>query len=238
MDGGIYCIIHTASARRYVGRAVNLSRRWMVHRANLRSGGHVNPALQSAWNKYGEGSFEFVVLERCAPEFLTPREQYWLDHFQSYEKGVGFNIAKCATAPTHGLTFSDATRAKMRSASLGRPKTETHAKAISEGRKGKTFGPLSDAHRRAIGAASRGKRISDEQRELLRRRAEERWSDPVEAERLRKAVSAARAGRTNSPEHRANLSAANKAAWADPQKRAAIMAKRAATKARKSCSSP
>lgn len=103
---GIYAIRHLDSARVYVGSASNLSKRWSRHRRDLRSGLHRNAHLQSAWDKYGEYAFEFVVLELT--DHLDVREQHWIDALDSFDNG--FNL--CPTArSSRGRKWSEDERA-------------------------------------------------------------------------------------------------------------------------------
>jgi group I intron endonuclease len=62
MNTGIYQILNKVNGKSYVGSAVNIKKRWAVHRHTLRNNKN-SPHLQKAWNKYGEESFEFNVLE-------------------------------------------------------------------------------------------------------------------------------------------------------------------------------
>jgi hypothetical protein len=55
--------------------------------------------LQSAWDKYGENSFEFCVLELTERTKLLKAEQGWLDKTKSYDKSIGYNIFKYAGSP-------------------------------------------------------------------------------------------------------------------------------------------
>lgn len=71
---GIYIILNKLNGKKYVGSSKNIYSRWMKHRALLRINKHYNPHLQNAWNKYGENSFLFSVLERCSAEILLEKE--------------------------------------------------------------------------------------------------------------------------------------------------------------------
>jgi hypothetical protein len=76
---GIYLIQNLKSNKRYVGSSVNIYYRIARHRADLRKGQHQNKHLQSAFNKYGEEMFVITVLEKCEPEVLLQREQFYVD---------------------------------------------------------------------------------------------------------------------------------------------------------------
>jgi group I intron endonuclease len=58
---------------------VSIGKRWGRHKRELRKGIHFNVHLQGAWEKYGEGSFLFSILEICEKSSLREREQYYLD---------------------------------------------------------------------------------------------------------------------------------------------------------------
>lgn len=61
---GIYRIKNTTKdGYFYIGSAVDIEERWGVHRWALRNHRHENEKLQRAWDKYGETSFVFEVIE-------------------------------------------------------------------------------------------------------------------------------------------------------------------------------
>lgn len=154
----IYGIRHVVSGRIYVGSAVNVRLRWSVHRYALRKGTHPNRMLQYSWNKHGEATFVFCVLERVSdPSRLCEREDFWIQSFRATERAHGFNIRPKATNNL-GLRHSTETRAKMSAA---------HA--------GKKYGPHSSGRIAAMSAALKGRaapnrdtRMSEEQRAKLR----------------------------------------------------------------------
>lgn len=76
---GIYCIINTINGKKYIGSSKNIYNRWLKHRATLRGNYHGNPHLQSAWNKYGEKSFHFFIIEKCNPMVLEEREDLYIN---------------------------------------------------------------------------------------------------------------------------------------------------------------
>ncbi|SRR6266566_2727314 len=116
---GIYRITCIVTKKIYIGSAVSLRRRWKEHRGELRHDRHGNPYLQSAWNKHGEDTFTFEVLEFVLAPLLLEREQYWMDKLKPYEKDKGFNIAHSAWSPL-GVKRSPETLEKNRIASTGR----------------------------------------------------------------------------------------------------------------------
>lgn len=146
---GIYKITCTANKKIYVGSAVNLHKRCNAHFNALRQHKHKNPHLQNAWNKYGEQSFTFSILEYVLPISLTAREQYWFKKLKPFGR-KGFNILREAGS-TLGMKQSPETIEKLRQAKLGKagykPSPETREK---------------------LRQVSLGREISPEQREKLR----------------------------------------------------------------------
>lgn len=100
---GVYQIRCDKNGRIYIGSAVNMLARWSHHRRSLQRGVHKNQHLQQAWNKYGEGNFEFIVLEYVKPAYLLRAEQAWIDKSQCTDRKIGFNIYPIAGSP--GDTF-------------------------------------------------------------------------------------------------------------------------------------
>ena len=86
---GIYCIENKINHKSYIGSSKNLYQRLLKHFALLRHNKHENAHLQNAWNKYGESSFEWSIIEICDISILTEREQYCIDLF-----GAEYNITK------------------------------------------------------------------------------------------------------------------------------------------------
>lgn len=94
---GVYKITCNGSGKIYVGSSVNLYRRWLSrHVPDLRRNKHCNKYLQAAWNKYGENSFSFDLIEACRKEELICREQFWIDRLKACDKKIGYNLASVA----------------------------------------------------------------------------------------------------------------------------------------------
>lgn len=76
----IYQILNKVNGKFYIGSSYDYKRRKQAHLWQLRNNQHKCPHLQHSWNKHGENSFEFVILEELTRrEELIPREQYYLD---------------------------------------------------------------------------------------------------------------------------------------------------------------
>jgi len=111
-------IRNTANGKVYDGSSVEIERRWQYHKRELRNKTHFNPHLQSAWNKYGESSFEFSILEECIEEVLIQREKAWIKQHNSMDKRFGYNINDPETR-----VISQATRDKISKAQKGKHKS-------------------------------------------------------------------------------------------------------------------
>lgn len=86
---GIYCIENITNHKTYIGSSKNIYQRLLKHFALLRHNKHQNAHLQSAWNKYGESSFRWFILELCDSVKLAEKEQYCIDLF-----GAEYNITR------------------------------------------------------------------------------------------------------------------------------------------------
>jgi group I intron endonuclease len=99
---GVYKIINLVNHFTYVGSSVNLRRREKSHFKCLKLNKHVNKHLQNSYNKYGENSFAFEILE-CVIDVakLIEREQYYIDVLNPE-----YNICKIAGS-TSGVQRPD-----------------------------------------------------------------------------------------------------------------------------------
>lgn len=94
---GVYQISFDGSKKVYIGSAsVNSSKiksgngfysRWKKHIHLLKNNKHHSPALQNAFNKYGEDLLSFEVLQECEPDECILKEQYYIDYFDAFHKG-------------------------------------------------------------------------------------------------------------------------------------------------------
>jgi group I intron endonuclease len=165
---GVYQIRNMVNGRLYVGSAVRIWSRWTIHRRQLNRGTHHSVVLQRAWNKYGEDSFDFSVLEFCDSDRLIEVEQSFIDGLSP-----DYNIAPRAGSQL-GYKHSEEARRRM---SQSRPKdfspmtgkrhAEETKKRISESRKGKGGGPRSPERLAKISAALKGRAVSEEMRQRI-----------------------------------------------------------------------
>lgn len=133
MRGGIYAIVNKVNGKRYIGSAVDFSRRFNKHRTELRCGRHHCSHLYRAWRKHGEQAFEFRRLLVCKTEHLVMYEQRAIDAYvgmlYNTSPTAGSQLGVKRTAETRrkqsiaatGRKMSPESVAKTRAANLGRP---------------------------------------------------------------------------------------------------------------------
>ena len=91
--GIIYSILNKANGKIYVGQTERpASIRRTEHFSELRTQTHTNPYLQKSWNKYGEDSFVFNILEHCDDSKLGENEDWWIKYFDSENRDKGYNL--------------------------------------------------------------------------------------------------------------------------------------------------
>ena len=108
---GVYKIINIINGKIYVGSASSkggFRKRWNEHRSALKNNQHHSKHLQSAWNKYGENSFIFEIIEIVIDvNLILEREQHYLDLLKPE-----YNICKIA-GNTLGIKLSDEHKKKI-----------------------------------------------------------------------------------------------------------------------------
>ncbi len=153
----IYLFRNRINGKVYVGQTLDMWRRYREHKMK---GAH-GEKLKRAIAKYGFDAFDLYVLEviervadkKVLQETMNAREQFYLDHYRSYEDDKGYNILRLAGSAI-GWTHTPEQRAKLLantphpkgpdSAWWGRKHTPEALKMLSEGRKGKM------GHRRRV----------------------------------------------------------------------------------------
>lgn len=197
---GVYGIRNLVNCKIYVGSAaVSLEQRFKSHRGSLRAGTHPNEHLQSAWNKYGEKAFEFIILQNCLAGECVEREQYWIDTYKAYDRKLGYNKSPTAGSPL-GTKHSPEVRQRYSQAMYKRMEDPEE--------------------RHKVGNAMRGKKHKPEVRESQRQRSTEMWKDPE----IRKKIITANTGKKRTPEQIAKIVAANKGKKRSPEIRARMSA--------------
>lgn len=86
---GIYKITNKINGKIYIGQSNDIERRFKEHI-------HRSPRFRLSidWSivKYGEENFSFEILEECEKEKLNERETYYIQKYNSIEKGYNQNL--------------------------------------------------------------------------------------------------------------------------------------------------
>lgn len=158
---GIYAIRNTSNGKVYVGQSMDILGRWQNHHVLLRAGNNT-PHLQGAWNRYGEGSFVFEVLERVVEaRLLSEREGHYCELFKSYDRNFGYNLK--IVGPDGHASYSEESRQKMSGAKRGKPGpllgrkfTPEHREKLSSAKMGLKLGPRPDSVKEKISLTKKG----------------------------------------------------------------------------------
>jgi group I intron endonuclease len=156
---GIYKISNTISGKFYIGSSFKMAKRKCNHFSSLRNNRHGNRHLQNAWNKYGEDTFIWEVLEETTKEVLIQREQFYIDTLkpeynirQVAENNSGCKLSevrkydykhtektkKQISDKTKGVKKSEETKINMSKAQKGRIVTEQHRRNMSKAASSRT----------------------------------------------------------------------------------------------------
>jgi hypothetical protein len=135
----------------------------------LRRGIHTNKHFQHAWNRDGEKSFVFEILEEVDQEYLIEKEVYYVDLYDTRNPEKGYN-----------LLFPDRRKG-------GFHHTEETKKKIAETSRGRIFPPKSPELRYQIGTRCRDKTYEElygaEKAQQMKERCRERGLSHAEERR-------------------------------------------------------
>jgi group I intron endonuclease len=88
---GIYCYYNKINGKRYIGQAVDLTRRKKDHKTRafhiFYGNNEYDSAIHRAFRKYGYENFEYSILEECQIQELNEREIYWIQYYNSKDQG-------------------------------------------------------------------------------------------------------------------------------------------------------
>jgi len=119
--GIIYSILNKVNGHRYIGQTQqDLSKRWGQHIQESKT--YSDRPLYRAINKYGIGMFVIRVIEEDIPiDKLAEREIYWIEQFDTYNKGYN-----ATTGGEESKTIREDVKQKISSTMQGVPKSDNH----------------------------------------------------------------------------------------------------------------
>ena len=97
---GIYKITNLINDKIYIGKSVNIQKRWNQHK-NAKDSSPIHLAIQ----KYGINNFVIDVLEECSKDELDQKEKYWIQKYNSYF-GDGYNATIGGDGSSHPVKLS------------------------------------------------------------------------------------------------------------------------------------
>ncbi len=187
MTCGIYAIVSKVDGKRYVGKSIDIEKRWTTHLSDLRRSTRkkdTNRHLFNSFRKYGEFNFGFEYLEITEENdtLLKEKELFWISTLRTNEREFGFNLrldsdTKCIVSDETRKIISEQVKGE-KNPNYGRRWTDDQKKAASE---------------LAIKNHQDGKYSSPETKQKYSETSKRFWSDNPEAkEKMRKKVSEAR----------------------------------------------
>lgn len=158
----IYTITNKLNGKFYIGKTNNFLYRINKHKYTLRNGIHINEHLQRAWNKYGEESFMFEILEEYDVEYLISMEHYWCNLLDAFNYNKAYNIK-----PTHPFgkgSNSLEMMNKVKKALTGKKLSEEHKLKLSLSKQGRK---LSQETKQKMSDSAKGKLKSDKTKKKI-----------------------------------------------------------------------
>jgi group I intron endonuclease len=141
---GVYVIQNKVNGKVYVGSSVAAKNRINGHKSLLSRNKHYNRCMQSEYNQYGLGAFEFTIVEsEIDPSELSEREKHYTERLKSNAPEFGYN-ARPNVNSNLGVKLSQESKERIRESKLGeknpffnKSHTKESRKKMSESRKGK-----------------------------------------------------------------------------------------------------
>ena len=164
---GIYKITNIVTGKCYVGSTININKRFIKHKTELKCNKHHSLKLQNSYNKHGVNSFVYETIEECSEDIIIVREQHYIDLYNSYREG--YNCAPKA-GNRLGLKHSDESKRKMSKSQTGKKlskETKEKLRNIRLGKKASKETKLKWSKQRTGNSFAKGFKHSDETRKKV-----------------------------------------------------------------------
>ena len=215
---GIYKIKNKINGKVYIGKSINIKRRWIQHRGHFNKNNKRKSYFERSWIKYGEDNFEFSIIEIIENNnLLNDREKYWITYYKSNNPKYEYNVSKGGDG--RSAPCSEETKQNISKALKGKMAGEKHplyGKHHSKEAKEKmsiaqTGKHLTEETKRKISNANTGKHHTEE----TKRKISEGNKGKIVSEESKKKMSEAQKGKNLSEKHKQKLSEALKGheAW-------------------------
>lgn len=87
MTIGIYKITNLQNKKSYIGKSINIEKRWKAHKSLSEWKRFENKSLYKAFKKYGLDNFSFEIIEECSEELLNEKEQWYIQYYNTFDNG-------------------------------------------------------------------------------------------------------------------------------------------------------
>lgn len=91
---GIYKITNKINGKAYIGQSVDIKGRFISHKCSKD-----DLPLHQDIRKLGKDNFEWEILEECAEFELNDKEEYWIEHYDTFNNGYNGNLGGCNPIP-------------------------------------------------------------------------------------------------------------------------------------------
>jgi len=91
----IYSIKNEKNGKLYIGSSMQLKRRWITHRSELKRNIHPNEHLQRSYNKHGKDVFVYSIIQSGINDKLECKncEDHFIEKFNTLNNSHGYNKA-------------------------------------------------------------------------------------------------------------------------------------------------
>lgn len=144
VDYVIYKFKNKINGKVYIGQTTKpLRKRVIQHMTNSRPNTKCHKTyFHNALNKYGIQNFDLTIVERCCSvEELDEREIYWIAYYNSTNKQYGYNIDSGGSKGKITKRLSTEHKQKLLEANLGKHRSESTKKQLSNTHKTKWKDP-------------------------------------------------------------------------------------------------
>jgi group I intron endonuclease len=118
-QGIIYLITNKVNGHKYVGQTTqSMNKRWQQH--IIESNKMSQKPLHRAFRKYGVDKFVIKEIDECDESLLNQREEYWINHYNTFESVEGYNATSGGERPS----FNQETKDKLSKIASNRERTE------------------------------------------------------------------------------------------------------------------